>query len=61
MTLDELHKILSRGEGISVEFKSSFNIETIESLVAFANAKGGAAYVGIKDNGEIIGIQLGEK
>jgi len=36
--------------------KSSFNAETIETLVAFANTKGGTVYVGIADSGEPTGI-----
>ena len=50
--------ILQQGEGLSVEFKSSFNNEAIESLVAFANSKGGAVYIGITNNGKISGTTI---
>ena len=40
------------------EFKTSFNIAVIETLVAFANTKGGSVYIGIHDNGKITGVQL---
>ena len=56
-----MQHIVQQGEGLKVEFKTSFNAETIETLVAFANAKGGAVYVGIKDNGSIVGIELGKE
>lgn len=41
-----------------VEFKSSFNVTVIESLVAFANSKGGTVYIGISDAGKVTGITL---
>ena len=53
--------ILEQGEGLKVEFKTTFNTEAIETLAAFVNAKGGAVYIGIKDNGEIVGVQLGKE
>ena len=43
------------------EFKTSFTDEVIVSLVAFANAKGGQVYIGVNDNGEVIGIGLGQE
>ncbi len=45
-------------EGLTVEFKSSFNTTVIEALVAFANSKGGSVYVGISDAAEIKGISM---
>ena len=56
-----IEDILQQGEGLKVEFKTTFNAETIESLAAFANAKGGAVYIGMKDNGELVGVQLGKE
>ena len=44
-----------------MEFKASFNNDTIETLVAFANAKGGAVYVGLTDKGKVVGVQLGKE
>jgi ATP-dependent DNA helicase RecG len=35
-----------------VEFKPNFNEDVIETLVAFANAKGGKVLVGVDDNGK---------
>ena len=38
-------------ENLTVEFKSSFNEDVIETLVAFSNVKGGTVYIGISDTG----------
>ena len=56
-----IQNILRQGEGLKVEFKMTFNTEAIETLVAFVNAKGGSLYVGVGDNGEIVGVQLGKE
>lgn len=48
-------------ESEGVEFKASFNDETIISLVAFANSKGGIVYLGVSDKGEVKGVQLGKE
>jgi len=34
-----------------IEFKSSFNDEVIETLVALANTKGGKVLVGVRNSG----------
>lgn len=39
-----------------VEYKQKWNDEFLKELCAFANAEGGALFIGIKDNGEICGI-----
>ena len=48
-------------ESDKVEFKPMLNNQVIEALVAFSNAKGGAVYVGISDNGKISGISLAKE
>ena len=52
---------LQAGESQTLEFKTSFDKATIESLVAFANTKGGSVLVGVKDNGDVQGITLGKE
>ena len=49
---------IPKAESKTVEFKKSFNQDTIESLVAFANADGGSVYVGVRDDGKVLGVQL---
>lgn len=39
-----------------MEFKSSFNIQVIETLVAFANTKGGKVLAGVSDDGHVPGV-----
>ncbi len=50
--------LIGKGESQTVEFKSSFEKEVIESVVAFANAKGGFIFVGISDSIEILGLEI---
>jgi len=61
MPPNNIQQIVQQGEGLKIEFKTSFNSETIETLTAFANAKGGMVCVGIKDNGDFVGVQLGKE
>ena len=49
---------IPKAESKTVEFKKSFNQDAIESLVAFANADGGSVYVGVRDDGKVLGVQL---
>ena len=58
MLIKELKKILLKGESDTIEFKSNFNTQAIEALVAFANLKGGAVYIGVSDTGKITGILI---
>lgn len=46
-------------EDFHTEFKQSFNEDTIVTLAAFANAKGGTVYVGMKDDATPCGVSLG--
>lgn len=57
---DIQHKF-SQGEGLYVEFKTSFTIEVISTLVAFSNAKGGSVYIGISDKHDIKGVIIGKE
>ena len=58
MTLSIIEQI-QQGESDHLEFKSSFQKEVIESVVAFANAKGGMVVIGIDDKQQILGVTLG--
>jgi len=52
---------ISLGENEKMEFKTSFNTEVIETLVAFANAKGGTVLVGVANDKSILGVTLQEE
>ena len=54
----EIEKLVEAGEGETLEFKSSFNNELIESLVAFANTRGGRVITGINENKEWLGVTV---
>ena len=47
---------LNEGESETVEFKTTFGADTIETLVAFANTKGGVVLLGVSDRGKVVGI-----
>ncbi|MFA5141239.1 MAG: helix-turn-helix domain-containing protein [Elusimicrobiota bacterium] len=53
--------LLQQGESETVEFKESFDEEAIESVAAFANARGGTLLVGVTDAGAVSGVQLGKE
>ena len=41
----------------NIEFKSQFTPEIYKEVIAFANTDGGIIYVGIDDNGQVIGLE----
>ena len=50
---------IKKGEGIGIEFKESknkLNKDVFDTVCAFLNRNGGEIFLGIKDNGEIVGI-----
>ncbi|MCK5459756.1 putative DNA binding domain-containing protein [Candidatus Parcubacteria bacterium] len=62
MNKKELKFILQQGEGQFIEFKESFDSKNLsKEIVAFANASGGKIYLGIKDNGNIKGVNITNK
>lgn len=50
------------GEGERVELKRSLGEwkEIVETCAAFATARGGCVYVGVSDDGHVVGVQLGK-
>ncbi|MBN2895459.1 MAG: ATP-binding protein, partial [Campylobacterales bacterium] len=52
---------IKNGEGLHVEFKTSFQKEVVETVVAFSNSKGGHIFVGVKDDGSVVGVTLGDE
>ncbi|MDD2481473.1 MAG: putative DNA binding domain-containing protein, partial [Lutispora sp.] len=59
MKIERLKEILVGGENITVEFKESknkLNKDVFESVCAFLNRNGGHLFLGVEDNGDIVGI-----
>jgi ATP-dependent DNA helicase RecG len=52
-----LDLILSEGEGERIEFKEGLS-RLDRELVAFANAGGGSVYVGVNDQGKVVGTNI---
>ena len=61
VTVRDINSLIELGESQMVEFKTSFERETIETLVAFANAQGGIVLVGVADDGVVKGVTLGKE
>ena len=61
MTKEELQFILEEGEGLTIEFKQSFDKSITKEMVAFTNAIGGKIFLGISDDREIKGIEITNK
>ncbi len=60
MKKENLEKIIRNGESITVEFKESkkkINKDVYESVCAFLNRYGGHLFLGVKDNGDIVGVE----
>lgn len=60
MNHTDIEKILADGESETVEFKESFSRETVQTGGAFANTRGGTILIGVSDNGDVVGVQLGQ-
>ncbi len=58
LTDQQLNHLIQQGESENLEFKSGFNNELIETLVAFANTSGGKLLLGINDTKKITGVEL---
>ncbi len=54
----DINTCITDGESIQVEFKSNFNNDVIEILVAFANTSGGVVLIGVADDKRIAGVSL---
>ncbi|AAM05757.1 AlbA family DNA-binding domain-containing protein [Methanosarcina acetivorans] len=56
-----LQSLIKSGESETLEFKEKFDDRTVESAVAFANAKGGMILIGVSDKGNITGLDIGKE
>jgi len=41
----------------TVEYKQTWRDDFLKEICAFANSQGGTLYVGIADNGEVVGVE----
>jgi len=57
----EITKLLESGESDILEYKARFQRSVVESVVAFANTRGGTILIGINDQGKPIGVTLGKE
>ena len=59
----ELVKLLTEGESETVEFKPSLSQtgNILECVSAFSNTKGGILVIGVRDTGEVIGVDIGKR
>ena len=60
----ELLELIEQGESHVVEFKKSttdITKDVYESVCAFSNRDGGHIFLGVKDNGKILGVQQDDK
>jgi len=56
---EKLKDLIAGGENVTVEFKESktaINKDVYETVCSFSNRYGGYIFLGVKDNGEIVGV-----
>jgi ATP-dependent DNA helicase RecG len=56
--LKDLDAILSEGESYKVEFKANADKSLAVEVCAFANASGGRVFIGVDDNGVVVGTDV---
>ena len=61
MDNNSIKQLIARGEGVRVEFKSSFNQDAIVTLNAFVNTEGGKVLIGVNDDGSPVGKSIGKE
>ena len=55
-------KIIGAAESTTIEWKKSLSVfhEIMETISAFSNTEGGKILVGVSDDGEVLGVQIGK-
>ena len=53
----KLLSLIKEGESQTVEFKQVWKDEYLKTICAFANTGGGSLYIGIADDGEVLGLK----
>lgn len=61
--INELEQIISKGEGVQLDFKQTISSskKIARTLAAFANNRGGKLLIGVSDNGELMGCNTEEE
>lgn len=61
MDKSQLLSKIESGEGQHLEFKTSFaeQDEATKSLCAFTHAEGGSVFLGVNDDGNVVGVTVG--
>ncbi|MBC8264957.1 MAG: putative DNA binding domain-containing protein [Anaerolineales bacterium] len=62
MKAQEMQALIARDEGQTLEFKKSVGQlrRAVETVVAFANTRGGHLLIGVRQDGEIVGVEGAE-
>ena len=58
--ISKIIDIINKGEGIKVEFKeckNKINKDVFDTVCSFLNRNGGEIFLGVKDDGEILGVE----
>ncbi|MCP4591288.1 MAG: hypothetical protein GY842_11110 [bacterium] len=60
--MTDIRELLEQGESATVEFKTSLadNKKIVETIAAMATVGGGLVLVGVRDDGRVLGLRLGE-
>ncbi len=60
---EELEQLISKGEGVQLDFKQSISSskKIARTLAAFANNRGGKLLIGVKDSGHLLGCDTEEE
>ena len=59
--VDSDEEVSSVAESQNVEYKESWHDEYLRWVCGFANARGGRIYIGIRDDGKIVGVEGSKK
>jgi ATP-dependent DNA helicase RecG len=57
--IEDLDVILGEGESYTVEFKERADKTLPSEVCAFANASGGRVFIGVDDDGRVVGTDVG--
>ena len=59
MDIEKIERLISKGEGIDIEFKEckmGLSKDVYETVCAFLNRIGGHIFLGVNNNGKVTGI-----